>query len=134
MTDHLKELGIRVYGQYCVCRCINHDRSGEMTNVGVSLYSEDGKLLGARADTPDRAVARGDARFGFATKEYILGSLNNYRTLEDLKRHQGNFSYAMSSVQVHNGGATVIEPTTLDDLFDRIVLGIRKPPKVKDPV
>ncbi len=115
------------WGKYYICRCVRHfSHQGEFTNVGVALYSSAGNLLLAKADTPERAVRRGDLAAIMAShcdREYFQGFMENYGNLADIEHHSGSIGAAMSCVQLHPGGATRIELGTMDDLFDRIVLG-----------
>lgn len=120
------------FGTFCVCRCVHpaFRFAGEFTNVGVSLYNEHGHLLLAMADTPERAIRRGDCHDAeHVTQTYFQNLLESYGTLDELRKHQQGFGYAMSCVQVQIGGHTMLQLGALNKLFEDLVLGVDRDAK-----
>ncbi len=121
MTDH-------VWGRYLILRVINHDRPGECTNVGCALYGDDGVQLGYRVD-PDglaRAVRRGD--LGNWTPEslgpdYCANYLSNHSDVAQVEKSYQSMGHAMSCIQLGNLLPTMIEPDTIERIYQSYVLG-----------
>lgn len=118
----------RIWGWYLILRVVNQTRHGESTNIGCALY-QDGKIVGAKADTLDRAVARGDLSADRADdlNDYARNYLMSHPTVESVRQAYASTAHAMSSIQLGSLLATAIEPNTLDQIFDRYVLGKRTP-------
>ncbi len=111
---------------YLILRAVQHiQQQGECTNLGVAVYDKDGVLITTRAvKSVKRAERRGDLVPGFVDGN-LHGFMTNYPTLDEFKRHQMNFSYAMSCIQCHHGGSGVTDQpwdTVADKLFKQLCI------------
>lgn len=117
-----------VHGYYLILRAVNHNRPGEATNIGCAVYASDGHQIGSRADTLDRAVMRGDlsADRAEALKDYASTILRSHKTMASVQQAHRSTGHAMSSIQLGDLNVTLIKPNTVDDIFERYVIGNAK--------
>lgn len=113
------------YGKYYIV-CVGEQIRNEVTNVGVILFNKEGIQVGAKMDTPDRALKRGD----IVETEYdsLAAHLKVYPecvpNLEILEKKIDSTGHCMSTVQIHLGGGTLLTEDIneiLNRLFDRLV-------------
>ncbi len=116
---------------YTIIRVINRDHVDEHTNVGVGVYGEEGNLALWKADGPERALARGDLRAGYAeqwTQKHFEDFIKSAPSLDGLKKRLESMGHAMSYVQFRDPlWTSKADMESLLSIFSRFVLGKDKP-------
>ncbi len=118
----------RVWGRYLILRAVNHDRPGEATNLGCAVYAPDGEQIGYKVD-PDgiaRAIRRGDLneRMAYLAEDnYCYKYLENHPDVTSVERSHQLTGHAMSRIQLGSLLGTVIEPGTVEHIYQSYVLG-----------
>ena len=106
-------------GKYAVLRANNNNRIGEATNIGVIVFGEDGKCIGYKADSLNRAIARGDC--SPYTEFDPVHYLSTYPDLAEVEKAYNSMGNAMSTFRLGNLMGTLLCDGIVDDLYETFI-------------
>lgn len=115
------------YGTYAILRAVNHNRHGEATNLGCSVYNMAGVQIGYKVDDTARAIMRGDLDpvWGY-TRQILEDTIEHYNTIDRVRKTHESTGHAMSGIQIGDLCGTLIWDGVVDHIYNLFVSGIRK--------
>ena len=103
-------------GHWC-CLVAGPSTGWNRTAIGVALYDDQGNLAGARFDSLDRAIERGDlSEWAY---DWALEPPENWKAMKKKLESTGN---AMSTIRWEGGlGTMVWDQKMVDRLYEEVV-------------
>ena len=111
----------RKAGSYVIVFARNHKTNDEITNIGIMVFDEEGKLVFRRMGPFDRAIYRGDLNPSYI--EYLDKYGENY-TLEIVKQALESDGHYMSSIQMSQPRKLILHEENYESTYQSFVLGL----------